>query len=254
MSRRGPASAASPQPRKGRLALAGLVLGLAAVVALAAAGVGYRFGWWPLGTAFTIAQASAYAAALGFVLSVGGLALALARRAGRGVMLGVLGLAAALVVLVPAAQWYHAGRSSPPINDITTAPQDSPVFQAMPGAGEYPGGETAAQQRAAYADLQPLPLAIPPARAFALARELVEDRGWTVVAAEPAEGRIEAVATTLLYGFEDEVVIRIAPAEAGSVVDLRSRSRIGRGDLGANAARIRSFLEDLRERAAEDTR
>ena len=68
------------------------------------------------------------------------------------------------------------------------------------------------------------------------------------------EGRIEAVATTLLYGFEDEVVIRIAPAEAGSVVDLRSRSRIGRGDLGANAARIRSFLEDLRERAAEDTR
>src|SRR3546814_9885117 len=77
-------------------------------------------------------------------------------------------------------------------------------------------------------------------------------RGWTIIAEHPGEGRIEAVATTLLYGFEDEVIIRIAPAEAGSVVDLRSRSRIGRGDLGANAARVGSFLEDLKARAEEE--
>src|SRR3546814_1543342 len=85
----------------------------------------------------------------------------------------------------------------------------------MPRPGAYPGGDTATQQQAAYPDLQPLSLDLAPERAFALARTLVEDRGWAIVAAEPGEGHIEAVATTLLYGFEDEVVIRVAPTETG---------------------------------------
>src|SRR3546814_980755 len=117
-------------------------------------------------------------------------------------------------------------------NDIATNLENPPIFRAMPRPGAYPGGETAALQRAAYPGLQPLSLDIAPERAFALARALVEDRGWTIIAEHPGEGRIEAVATTLLYGFEDEVIIRIAPAEAGSVVDLRSRSRLGRRALG----------------------
>src|SRR3546814_9125254 len=124
-------------------------------------------------------------------------------------------LAAALVVLVPAAQWKSAASVSPPINDIATALEDPPLFQAMPRPGAYPGGDTATQQQAAYPDLQPLSLDLAPERAFALARTLVEDRGWAIVAAEPGEGHIEAVATTLLYGFEDEVVIRVAPTETG---------------------------------------
>src|SRR3546814_21136572 len=93
----------------------------------------------------------------------------------------------------------------------------------MPGAGGYPGGETAAQQRAAYPDLQPLPLDLTPERAYALARALVEDRGWTIVAEHPGVGRIEAVAPTLPSGYEDEVVIRIEPAAAGAVVDQLGR-------------------------------
>src|SRR3546814_17956526 len=94
----------------------------------------------------------------------------------------------------------------------------------MPGPRGYPSGETAAQQRAAYPGLQPLSLDIAPERAFALARALVEDRGWTIIAEHPGEGRIEAVATTLLYGFEDEVIIRLAPAAAGRVVDQIGRA------------------------------
>src|SRR3546814_2006150 len=77
----------------------------------------------------------------------------------------------------------------------------------------------------------------------------ISDWSSDVCSSDLGEGHIEAVATTLLYGFEDEVVIRVAPTETGAVVDLRSRSRIGRGDLGTNAARIRSFLDDLREHA-----
>ena len=65
--------------------------------------------------------------------------------------------------------------------------------------------------------------------------------------AEKSEGRIEATDTTFWFGFKDDVVIRIQPAEAGSRVDVRSTSRVGVGDLGVNAARIRRFLERLRE-------
>src|SRR3546814_2857879 len=70
-----------------------------ALAALAAAGLGYRLGWWPLGTAFVLAQVGAYGAVLACALSAAGLVLALRRRAGRGIVLGLLGLAAALVVL-----------------------------------------------------------------------------------------------------------------------------------------------------------
>src|SRR3546814_16176498 len=85
-------------------------------------------------------------------------------------------LAAALVVLVPAAQWKYAASVSPPINDIATDLEDPPLFQAMPRPGAYPGGDTATQQQAAYPDLQPLSPDLAPERAFALARTLVEDR------------------------------------------------------------------------------
>src|SRR3546814_15312553 len=105
-------------------------------------------------------------------------------------------LAAALVVLVPAAQWKYAASVSPPINDIATDLEDPPLFQAMPRPGAYPGGDTATQQQAAYPDLQPLSLDLAPERAFALARTPVEDRGWAIVAAEPGEGHIHAVAPT----------------------------------------------------------
>src|SRR3546814_1368112 len=118
-----------------------------ALAALAAAGLGYRLGWWPLGTAFVLAQVGAYGAVLACALSAAGLVLALRRRAGRGIVLGLLGLAAALVVLVPAAQWKYAASVSPPINDIATDLEDPPLFQAMPRPGAYPGGDTATQQR-----------------------------------------------------------------------------------------------------------
>lgn len=106
-------------------------------------------------------------------------------------------------------------------------------------------------QRAAYPDLAPLILNIAPSRAYALAVALVRDRSWEIIADDPAEGRIEAVDRSLLYGFKDEIVIRIATSDGGARVDLRSRSRIGRIDRGVNAKRIRSFLAALKENAGK---
>ena len=70
--------------------------------------------------------------------------------------------------------------------------------------------------------------------------------GWEIVASVPAEGRIEAIDTTLLFGFKDDVVIRVAADAAGSRVDIRSASRVGRSDFGTNARRVRAFIEKLR--------
>lgn len=68
---------------------------------------------------------------------------------------------------------------------------------------------------------------------------------WDIVDAEPDEGRIEATATTFWYGFKDDVVVRVAPRGEGSLVDVRSASRVGRSDAGTNAQRILTYLDRL---------
>ena len=131
------------------------------------------------------------------------------------------------------------------INDISTDTEDPPVFWDMPTPTDYPDGDKADLQRAAYPDLAPLILPLPPEQAFAAALALVERRGWEIVARVPEEGRIEATASSFLYGFKDEVIVRVTAADSGSRIDMRSRSRIGLIDRGVNARRIRAFLGDL---------
>jgi uncharacterized protein (DUF1499 family) len=110
---------------------------------------------------------------------------------------------------------------------------------------EYAGREVAAQQKQAYPDLVPIVLAEPPDRAFERVRAAAETLGWEVVAAEVSEGRLEATDTTRWFGFKDDVVVRVRPHPSGSRVDVRSKSRVGRSDVGANAARIRAFRAAL---------
>jgi uncharacterized protein (DUF1499 family) len=69
--------------------------------------------------------------------------------------------------------------------------------------------------------------------------------GWEVVAAVPAEERIEATATTFWFGFKDDIVVRITSADGGSRIDVRSVSRVGRGDVGTNAKRIKAYLAQI---------
>ena len=154
-------------------------------------------------------------------------AIALFRRTGvaRSLFALVLGVS---VAAIPAAAYVRA-RSVPPINDISTDPSES-----------------SAAQRAAYPDLRPLHLAEAPGIAFARAKDAAERAGWQIVRADPSAGRIEAVATTLWFGFKDDVIVRIAAEADGSRVDVRSKSRVGRSDLGTNAQRIRAYQRRLR--------
>jgi len=88
-------------------------------------------------------------------------------------------------------------------------------------------------------------LPVPPAQAFDRALQTAREMGWTVVDSNSGEGRIEATDTTFWFGFKDDIVIRITPADQGSRIDLRSVSRVGRSDVGTNAKRIRKYLKKL---------
>lgn len=229
-----------------RLPLLGLLLGLGAIGAVLLAGAGYRQGWWNFLKGIQIAEGAVYAAALGLVLSLAGLWRS--RRQRGAVVTGLLGVLLALPVLGIALQWEYATRAYPPINDISTDTENPPEFWDMPNPMAYPGAAVAQQQRQGYPDLAPLTLPMAPPAVFDQAMKLVQERGWTLVGSDAAEGRIEAVATSRLFGFADEVTIRIAPEGSGSRVDMRSRSRLGQIDRGTNARRIRDWLAGLQAR------
>ncbi|HET9440620.1 MAG TPA: DUF1499 domain-containing protein [Longimicrobiales bacterium] len=231
-----------------RWAVAAAVGGATILLASALAGLGSRWGWWHFSTGFDILRWAAYACFLVVLLAL----FALTRR--RGWPLALFGLIAALVVLANGWLMMRKARSVPAIHDITTDTNNPPAFVAVlplradaPNSAAYEGAEIAAQQKEAYPDVVPLRLPIPAQQAFARALDEAEDMGWTIVQAAPAEGRIEATARTFWFGFKDDVVVRITPADGGSIVDVRSVSRVGRGDVGANAARIREYLDELRD-------
>lgn len=161
----------------------------------------------------------------------------------------VLGALCALPVVGVALYWLHAGLTHPPINDITTDIADPPLFRHTPAPAAYPVQAFAERQVQAYPDLVPLVLPQESQRVFRAALELVGERGWEVLAADADALQIEATAQSLIFRFTDEIVLRIRPEQPGVRIDMRSRSRVGRSDLGVNANRIRRFLGDLEARA-----
>lgn len=168
-------------------------------------------------------------------------------RAGRG--LAWLGLACGVLLLGGVVGTRLPGSDLPRINDITTDLADPPAFASDPAGMErdmgYPAG-FAAEVKRGYPDLAPIRVSSDPARALALAEETARKLGWEVVTVDAAGGTLLARETTKIFRFVDDVVVRVRPADGGgSVVDLRSKSRVGQGDIGANAARIRRFAAEL---------
>lgn len=209
----------------------------------------YRWHWWSLGQSFNIILATFFSS-----LALLGLALILAFIAGlqkQTTTLKASSLAVILLIIPTIGLSLQAikGKSLPKIHDISTDTTTPPEFVSLlPLRGEnsnplsYEGVTLAQQQHAAYPHIQPLLTPIPTKLAFTTALSVVEQLGWELIAQNQAEGRIEAVDTTPLWGFKDDVVIRIQETEAGSRLDLRSVSRVGLSDLGANAARIDRFV------------
>lgn len=234
------------------VATAALVVALLAALAAAAAGLGYRFGLWPLGIGFGMLRYAAYGGIAAIALALLGIVLARPGGSRRGLYRAIMGLLIGATVAGVMANNLRIARQAAPIHDITTDLEDPPAFVAVvPLRGEgshapaYAGAAIAAQQQAAYPEIGPLEVALAPDQLYERARATAEDMGWQIVAAEPSEGRIEATDTTLWFGFKDDVVIRIRAQDGGARLDIRSLSRIGQGDAGTNAARIEAFLAAL---------
>lgn len=172
---------------------------------------------------------------------------------GLGRALGAL-LLGLLLLAYPAYLGYRASKL-PMIYDITTDTENPPRFDQLAHVRpndrlSYPK-QFAALQEQAYPDIEPLEVDAAPRTAFKVTLEVIEKRKWRVIDARAPERRrdgiIEAVARTPIMGFPDDVVIRISPEDTGARIDVRSASRYGAADLGTNAARVTSLLEDLND-------
>ena len=238
--------------------LARIALFLAALCALAVAlsGPAYRMGGIALPVAFTTMRWAAWCA-IGIVVIAVVLALiaAIAKPNGSrsGLAEAVVAMLIGIVTTAGPMILTARGKQVPPIHDITTDTDNPPQFvSVLPlranarNPATYGGAEIAAQQKKAYPAVAPLEVAAPPAQAYERALAAARDMGWTIVSADASANRIEATATTPFFGFKDDVVVRITPTAKGSRIDVRSVSRIGRGDLGTNARRIEDYLAQLR--------
>jgi uncharacterized protein (DUF1499 family) len=227
-----------------------VVVSVIAVLLLIGSGLGTRFGLWNFRTGLGLLRWAAFAGIAGALLALAAIAVTRPRGAPLVALLVALVLAGTAFALP--LRFALRAKRVPAIHDITTDTQDPPQFVAVlplrAGADNpatYGGDSVAALQRQGYPDIRSLHLEAPPATAFARALSTATAMGLDIVAADSAAGRIEATATTRWFGFKDDVVVRIRPEAGGSRVDVRSVSRVGRSDIGTNAARVREFLSRL---------
>ena len=195
-------------------------------------------------------------AVLGIVLALGAF-IVIWRQGVSGAGYAFSAVAIGIALLAYPAYLGSRAYTLPMINDITTDPIEPPRFDVIArlrprGTVDYAGLYAAEQQRQAYRDIEPLAVSATPQIAYEEAVKVIAKRKWRVVVerapqAGRRDGQIEAVARTPIMGFRDDVAVRIRPATDGAVIDVRSASRYGRHDLGANASRIRSLLEDIDE-------
>ena len=249
-----------------RLTGLALVLSIGGAAAALVAAVGSGQGAWPFRTGFTVLRYAFFAAIAGGVLALVGLVLARRARTAKLAGLNLLALVVALGFVLYLGAQVRTARTVPAIHDAATDLDDLPQFQALKVrednlekipdnddprlAAMDPESRWKAIHRQAYGDLRTIRVPWTPAETIRRAERLARERGWEIARADPEAGSLEATDTTFFFRFKDDVVVRARPdpqAKGGSVVDMRSISRIGGSDVGVNAKRIRAFLKDLQQ-------
>jgi hypothetical protein len=241
---------------------AALLLGLGAVVAALVAALGSAAEIWSFRAGLTSLRYLFWTAVAGAVLGLIGLILA--RRRPKLLLANLVALVAALGFVLYLGDLVRTAKSVPAIHDVATDLDDMPQFarlkvrsdnlEKIPDEGKPqlkalpPEARWKAVHRAHYGDLRTVRLSTPPAETVRRVAALARDRGWELALVDEAAGRVEATETSRFFRFKDDVVVRVRPAPGGgSLVDMRSISRVGASDVGMNAKRVRAFLSDLRK-------
>jgi uncharacterized protein (DUF1499 family) len=247
----------------GRLTAIAAILCFGSVAAALIASIGAGRGAWHFSIGFTILFYAFFAAVLGIVIAVA--AAFIARRAKpRLVLLNLLAILVAVIFAGYLINLRQTAYSVPPIHDVTTNLEDWPRFYRLtvrddnlaviPDMGRRdlaampPRERWKALHREHYGDIATIRVPWSREETIQRARALADERGWEVVTTDPANGILEAVDTSRFFRFKDNVVVRVRPSAdgRGSVVDMRSISRVGVSDVGVNARRVREFLAALR--------
>ena len=231
-----------------RAVLVGAVIGL---VCLGLGAFGYRLNVLGVMPGLLLTVVATALAALCVLVGIIGLIVVLSK--GRKAERGSLAIGVVVGVVILAMMGPYLLTSVPPIHNITTDTADPPAFDkivAMRGEGSNPlaynAEELAPQQQAAYPDLAPLALSEPAEQVLRKAAGVLGTLGIEVVNISEEKLIVEGTATTRWFGFKDDVVVRVRADGDGSLVDVRSVSRVGVSDLGVNAKRIRAILDGLR--------
>lgn len=210
----------------------------------------YQFAGVSLGTAFTSLRFGVYVggAALIFII----LNVLLNRKNTQWGSTLAYAVLALIAVAMPVSMMSKAS-TVPPIHDITTDVTNPPAFVAVaplregaPNPITYEGGDVTKQQLEAYPEIKTQLLPQNVEEVLSAAEKAIVALGWErVQGALP--NTLEATDTTLWFGFKDDVVIRLTPKNNNTLVDVRSKSRVGKSDLGKNAQRINAFFDELRK-------
>ena len=227
--------------------------GFMAVLLLLATGIVYQKGAIDLMQAFNLLR-------IGALLGIAGAGFTIffiLWQRPQGINLAVIAASALLGIVafyIPYREMLLVQRL-PAIHDITTDIDDPPAFVtiarvrvAAQNSVEYDGPETAALQRETYPDIRTVVFDYGANEVFNAALRALDELGWRVVEASSEEGRIEATVSSRWFALKDDVVMRLRPAAGGMTeFDMRSKSRIGVSDAGANARHIRRFIAEMND-------
>lgn len=228
------------------------IVSLASIVAILLVvlpGPLYKFGLLELSPAFAAIRYGVYVAIAAVVLLIA--QLMFMRSSVNWLLAGMSAVFAFVAIAMPLSIMSKA-KSVPPIHDISTDVVTPPEFNKIaklradaPNPVDYAGAETAAQQLKAYPELSTLRYRENSKHVFRVAKDAVETLSWELVSYDVEQGIIEATDTTTWFGFKDDVVIRVSAKGDMSELDIRSKSRVGKSDLGKNAERINHFIDEI---------
>ena len=240
------------ESRGRRLAKCSLGLGSAAVLAPLLGGLGTRLGLWNYGIGLLLTPLGLLLGLVGLVLGL--IALLRQRKAGARLTLSASGSGLSLLISLYLGVAVLSAFTVPPIHNVSTDIADPPQFtvaESLRGEGDnplfYDSAVLGPIQREGYPEIQPVVMDLTRDQAYELVTGVLTDMGLELVREDPEQAEIEAVATSFWFGFKDDLVVRLREVDEGTRMDIRSVSRVGVVDLGANAERILEVISRVQE-------